>query len=65
MNNDIDDSHLKVAQLDHVDHENINTFEIEDLKRLILKTTKDLNAADKARREEFKVRERFCFNFLT
>jgi len=53
LNNGIDENHLKV-QVAHVDHENAHTFEIEDLKRLILKTSEDLNAADKARREEFK-----------
>lgn len=56
MNNNIDENHLKVSQLAHVDHENVHTFEIEDLKKLILKTSEDLNAADKARREEFKVK---------
>lgn len=31
-----------------------NTFEVEDLKKLIAKTTADLAEADKLRREEFK-----------
>lgn len=56
LNNQIDEHHLKVNQLAHVDHENLDTFEIEDLKKLIKKTSDDLSAADKARREEFKVR---------
>lgn len=38
----------------HLDHLNPHTFEIEDLKRLISKTTQDLAEADKQRREEFK-----------
>lgn len=39
----------------HVDHANPHTFEIEDLKKLIKQTTADLEAADKQRREQFKV----------
>lgn len=38
----------------HLDHINPHTFEIEDLKKLIAKTTEDLAEADKKRREEFK-----------
>lgn len=38
----------------HLDHNNPHTFEIEDLKRLIAKTTEDLAEADKKRRDEFK-----------
>lgn len=38
----------------HLDHSNPHTFEIEDLKKLIAKTTQDLAEADKKRREEFK-----------
>lgn len=38
----------------HLDHSNPHTFEIEDLKKLIAKTTEDLAEADKKRREEFK-----------
>lgn len=38
----------------HLDHANPHTFEIEDLKKLIAKTTEDLAEADKKRREEFK-----------
>lgn len=55
MNNQIDEDHLKVSSLAHVDHENLHTFEIKDLQKLILKVSEDLSAADKARREEFKV----------
>lgn len=49
------DVHGKVPTKEHVDHDNPHTFEIEDLKKLILKTTKDLEAADKQRKQEFKV----------
>ncbi|XP_044270562.1 nucleobindin-1 [Tribolium madens] len=38
----------------HLDHSNPHTFEIDDLKKLIAKTTADLAEADKKRREEFK-----------
>ncbi|XP_060519773.1 nucleobindin-2 isoform X2 [Cylas formicarius] len=38
----------------HLDHSNPHTFEIEDLKKLIAKTTQDLAEADKKRREDFK-----------
>lgn len=38
----------------HLDKENPHTFEIEDLKKLIAKTTEDLAEADRKRREEFK-----------
>ncbi|XP_026727800.1 nucleobindin-2 isoform X1 [Trichoplusia ni] len=44
----------KVATNEHLDHNNPHTFEIEDLKKLIQKTTSDLEAADKKRKEEFK-----------
>ncbi|XP_032526773.2 nucleobindin-2-like [Danaus plexippus] len=44
----------KVPSSDHLDHSNPHTFEIEDLKKLIYKTTADLEAADKKRREQFK-----------
>lgn len=38
----------------HLDHSNPHTFEIEDLKKLIAKTTADLAEADKKRKEQFK-----------
>ncbi|CAH0716033.1 unnamed protein product, partial [Brenthis ino] len=44
----------KMVTNEHLDHTNPHTFEIEDLKKLIHKTTADLEAADKKRREEFK-----------
>lgn len=50
--NEIDREHLKIAE--HLDHENEHTFEIDDLKKLIVKTGEDLAEADRRRREEFK-----------
>ncbi|KAJ8936677.1 hypothetical protein NQ318_023144 [Aromia moschata] len=38
----------------HLDHSNPHTFEIEDLKKLIAKTTQDLAEADRKRKEQFK-----------
>ncbi|XP_065578042.1 nucleobindin-2-like [Artemia franciscana] len=38
----------------HIDHKNLQTFEKEDLRKLIIQTTKDLDDADKQRREDFK-----------
>lgn len=52
LTNEIDREHMKVPQ--HLDHGNEHTFEIEDLKKLIMKATEDLAEADKKRREEFK-----------
>lgn len=51
----MDRDHLKIADPKHIDHDNRHTFEIEDLKKLIEKTSEDLEKADKKRREEFKV----------
>ncbi|TGZ32754.1 nucleobindin-2 isoform X1 [Temnothorax longispinosus] len=50
--NGLDMDHLKIAE--HLDHSNTHTFEIDDLKKLIAKTTKDLADADKRRRQQFK-----------
>lgn len=47
---------MKISEHEHIDHENHHTFEIEDLKKLIAKTSKDLEEADRKRREEFKVK---------
>ncbi|XP_004535529.1 nucleobindin-2 [Ceratitis capitata] len=52
LENEIDRDHLKIPQ--HIDHHNEHTFEIEDLKKLIKKTSEDLAEADKKRRAEFK-----------
>lgn len=51
--NDIDEDHGKVSK--HLDHENPHTFEIEDLKKLIHQTSKDLDELDLQRRQQFKV----------
>ncbi|ALC44148.1 NUCB1, partial [Drosophila busckii] len=52
LRNGIDREHLKVAQ--HLDHGNQMTFEVEDLRKLIKKTSDDLSEADRKRRGEFK-----------
>ncbi|XP_049294988.1 nucleobindin-2 [Anopheles funestus] len=52
LTNEIDRDHLKISE--HVDHSNPHTFEIDDLKKLILKTSQDLMENDRRRREEFK-----------
>ncbi|XP_017010078.2 nucleobindin-2 [Drosophila takahashii] len=52
LSNDIDRKHIKVSQ--HLDHDNEHTFEIEDLRKLIQKTSDDLAEADRKRRGEFK-----------
>lgn len=52
----MDRDHLKISDPKHVDHDNPHTFEIEDLKKLIQKTSEDLAEADKKRRVDFKVR---------
>ncbi|XP_017137565.1 nucleobindin-2 [Drosophila miranda] len=52
LSNDIDRKHLKVPL--HLDHDNEHTFEIEDLKKLIQKTSDDLAEADRKRRGDFK-----------
>jgi hypothetical protein len=41
----------------HVDHQNVETFEIKDLETLIRQATFDLEEVDKMRREEFKQHE--------
>lgn len=55
LTNDIDREHLKISEPQHIDHQNEHTFEIEDLKKLIQKTSEDLAKADAERRKEFKV----------
>lgn len=52
LENEIDRQHLKINQ--HLDHANKQTFEIEDLKKLIKKTAEDLAEADRKRQAEFK-----------
>lgn len=41
----------------HVDHSNIETFEVHDLEKLIKQATFDLDEVDKLRKEEFKEHE--------
>lgn len=41
----------------HVDHNNIETFEVDDLEKLIKQATFDLEEVDKLRRDEFKEHE--------
>lgn len=50
--NEIDRQHMKIPQ--HLDHNNEHTFEIEDLRKLIKKTSDDLAETDRKRRAEFK-----------
>ncbi|XP_033224026.1 nucleobindin-2 isoform X2 [Belonocnema kinseyi] len=55
LENGLDIDHMKIPE--HLDHENPHSFEIDDLKKLIAQTTKDLNDADEKRREQFKAYE--------
>ncbi|XP_045584888.2 nucleobindin-2 isoform X1 [Procambarus clarkii] len=48
----VDRSLLKIPV--HIDHKNPTRFEVEDLKKLIIKTTEDLEKVDEQRRTEFK-----------
>ncbi|XP_045123393.1 nucleobindin-2-like isoform X2 [Portunus trituberculatus] len=48
----VDRSLLKVPV--HIDHRNPTRFEVEDLKKLIVKTTEDLEKVDQERKKEFK-----------
>ncbi|CAL8119902.1 unnamed protein product [Orchesella dallaii] len=50
--NGIDRKHMKIPA--HLDPNNPHTFEAEDLRKLIVQTTRDLEDADKKRKEEFK-----------
>uniref|UniRef100_A0A182FDL7 Uncharacterized protein n=1 Tax=Anopheles albimanus TaxID=7167 RepID=A0A182FDL7_ANOAL len=52
LTNEIDRDHMKISE--HLDHSNPHTFEIDDLKKLIIKTSQDLTEHDQKRREEFK-----------
>ncbi|XP_069686491.1 nucleobindin-2 isoform X2 [Periplaneta americana] len=53
LRNGMDTDHMKVPP-EHLDYANPHTFEAEDLRKLILKTTADLEEADRKRRQEFK-----------
>lgn len=48
----VDRTLLKVPV--HIDHRNPTRFEVEDLKKLIVKTTEDLEKVDNERKKEFK-----------
>ncbi|XP_063228080.1 nucleobindin-2 isoform X2 [Bacillus rossius redtenbacheri] len=54
LKNGMDTEHLKIAVPEHLDHANPHTFETEDLRKLIAKTSADLAEADRKRQEEFK-----------
>ncbi|XP_041852678.1 nucleobindin-2-like isoform X2 [Melanotaenia boesemani] len=48
------DHQALLKQFEHLNHMNPNTFEVEDLNRLIQSATKDLENFDKERHDEFK-----------
>uniref|UniRef100_A0A4W6FX44 Nucleobindin 2 n=1 Tax=Lates calcarifer TaxID=8187 RepID=A0A4W6FX44_LATCA len=48
------DHQALLKQFEHLNHMNPNTFEVEDLNRLIKSATKDLENFDKDRHDEFK-----------
>ncbi|GLD61568.1 nucleobindin-2-like protein [Lates japonicus] len=48
------DHQALLKQFEHLNHMNPNTFEVEDLDRLIKSATKDLENFDKDRHDEFK-----------
>uniref|UniRef100_A0A8C9Z774 Nucleobindin 2 n=1 Tax=Sander lucioperca TaxID=283035 RepID=A0A8C9Z774_SANLU len=48
------DHQALLKQFDHLNHLNPNTFEVDDLDRLIQSATKDLETFDKGRHDEFK-----------
>lgn len=50
--NGLDKDHMEIAE--HVDRHNPHTFEVDDLKKLIAKTTKDLDELDRQRKKQFK-----------
>lgn len=50
--NGIDRRHMKIPA--HLDPNNPHTFEAEDLRKLIVQTTRDLEDADRRRKSEFK-----------
>ncbi|KAM9352475.1 nucleobindin-2-like [Symphorus nematophorus] len=53
-NGRIVDHQALLKQFEHLNHLNPNTFEVEDLDRLIKSATKDLENFDKGRHDEFK-----------
>jgi nucleobindin len=42
------------TEVEHLDHGIKHTFEVDDLKKLIIKTGEDLAEADRQRKDEFK-----------
>lgn len=48
------DHQALLKQFEHLNHQNPDTFEVEDLDRLIKSATKDLENFDKERHDEFK-----------
>ncbi|XP_014366592.2 nucleobindin-2 isoform X2 [Papilio machaon] len=54
LTNELEINTGKIPSNEHLDHANPHTFEIEDLKKLIKKTTSDLEEADKQRKQQFK-----------
>ncbi|XP_069019569.1 nucleobindin-2-like [Embiotoca jacksoni] len=48
------DHHALLKQFEHLNHMNPDTFEVEDLDRLIKAATNDLEDFDKGRHDEFK-----------
>nr|XP_046250196.1 nucleobindin-2-like [Scatophagus argus] len=48
------DHYALLKQFEHLNHMNPDTFEVEDLDRLIKSATKDLENFDKSRHDEFK-----------
>ncbi|GBO99101.1 Nucleobindin-1, partial [Eumeta japonica] len=54
LSNNLDVDSVHSPSHEHLDNKNLHTFEIEDLKKLIKKTTSDLEEIDKRRKQEFK-----------
>uniref|UniRef100_A0A1A9WSG7 NUCB1-like N-terminal domain-containing protein n=1 Tax=Glossina brevipalpis TaxID=37001 RepID=A0A1A9WSG7_9MUSC len=52
LSNQIDRDHLKIPQ--YLNHVNKHTFEIDDLIKLIKKTSEDLTEVERKRRADFK-----------
>ncbi|XP_075996876.1 nucleobindin-2-like [Genypterus blacodes] len=48
------DHHALLRQFEHLNHKNPDTFEVDDLDRLIKAATKDMENFDKQRHDEFK-----------
>jgi len=57
MLNNMKPSDIENLMPKHLDHNNVETFETNDLEKLIRQATVDLEEVDKLRREEFKQHE--------